>query len=89
MNIHNLYIVKRVHESLEENRNTLHNITAFPQMVTLAYSGSNLGPGAKFAIIEHLKAHYQNLIDEGEKQLMELGVDLGPLPEPREEKDSE
>lgn len=89
MNIHNLYVVKRVHESLEENRNILHSITNFPQMVTLAYSGNDLGMAAKFAIIEDLKAYYQTLIDEGEKHLMELGVDLGPLPEPSEEEDSE
>lgn len=89
MNIHNLNFVKRVYESLERNKRTLASITTSPQMVTLSYSGDDLGISAKYAIIEQLKTYYQTLIDEGEKQLKELGVDLEPLPEPSEEEDSE
>lgn len=87
MNIHNIDLVYRLKSQLEGAKDRLRSLENFPHMVSVTYSGSALGAQPTKHILPELKAYYQLLIDEATQQLMELGVDLSPLPTKEEEEE--
>lgn len=85
MNIHNLRLVERLYEEYNDNRQQLASIKKSPHMVRVTFCGTDLGVQARTSIIPKLVAFYQKNVDDLEKRLKHLGVDLSVLPEEEEE----
>ena len=85
MNIHNLRLVERLYEEYNDNRQQLASLKKAPYMVKVAFCGTDLGVQARTSIIPKLVAFYQKKVDDLEKRLKHLGVDLSVLPEEEEE----
>lgn len=84
MNIHNLNTVIHLQDALEQAKKQLHAINTFPHMVSVRYGGGDLGVAVRNKVLTLLLEFYQEKIDSATAQLIELGVDLSPLP-PEEE----
>ena len=85
MNIHNLRLVERLYEEYNDNRQQLASIKKSPHMVKVTFCDTDLGVQARTSIIPKLVAFYQKNVDDIEKRLKHLGVDLSVLPEEEEE----
>lgn len=85
MNIHNLRLVERLYEEYNDNRQQLASLKKSPHMVRVTFCGTDLGVQARTRIIPELVAFYQKNVDDLEKRLKHLGVDLSVLPEEEEE----
>lgn len=85
MNIHNLRLVERLYEEYNDNRQQLASLKKAPHMVSVTFCGTDLGVQARTSIIPKLVAFYQKNVDDLEKRLKHLGVDLSVLPEEEEE----
>lgn len=85
MNIHNLRLVERLYEEYNDNRQQLASIKKSPHMVKVTFCDTDLGVQARTSIIPKLVAFYQKNVDDLEKRLKHLGVDLSVLPEEEEE----
>lgn len=80
MNIHNLRLVKKLYEEYNDNRQQLASLKKAPHMVKVSFYDTDLGPQARTRILPELLTFYQNKVDDLEKRLKHLGVDLSPLP---------
>lgn len=80
MNINNLDLVVHIQSKLKKAKRQLESINNFPHMVEVSYSGNNLGSDVRHAVLDNIKAYYQNQIDTATERLVKLGVDLSPLP---------
>lgn len=87
MNIHNLRLVEKLYEEYNDNRQQLASLKKAPHMVKVTFCDTDLGIQARASIYTKLVAFYQKKIDDLEKRLKHLGVDLSPLPD--EEKEEE
>lgn len=85
MNIHNLRLVERLYEEYNDNRQQLASLKKAPHMVKITFCDTDLGVQARASIIPKLLAFYQKKVDDLEKRLKHLGVDLYVLPEEEEE----
>ena len=85
MNIHNLHLVERLYEEYNDNRQQLASLKKSPHMVKVTFCDTDLGVQARASIIPKLLAFYQKKVDDLEKRLKHLGVDLSVLPEEEEE----
>lgn len=85
MNIHNLRLVERLYEEYNDNRQQLASIKKSPHMVKVTFCDTDLGVQARASIVPKLMAFYQKNVDDLEKRLKHLGVDLSVLPEEEEE----
>lgn len=85
MNIHNLHLVKKLYEEYNDNRQQLASLKKAPHMVKVSFYDTDLGPQARTRILPELLSFYQNKVDDLEKRLKHLGVDLSPLPDEGEE----
>lgn len=85
MNIHNLRLVERLYEEYNDNRQQLASLKKSPHMVKITFCDTDLGVQARASIIPKLLAFYQKKVDDLEKRLKHLGVDLSVLPEEEEE----
>lgn len=85
MNIHNLRLVERLYEEYNDNRQQLASLKRSPHMVKVIFCDTDLGVQAHASIIPELVAFYQKKVDDLEKLLKHLGVDLSVLPEEEEE----
>lgn len=85
MNIHNLHLVKKLYEEYNDNRQQLASLKKAPHMVKVSFYDTDLGPQARTRILPELLSFYQNKVDDLEKRLKHLGVDLSPLPDEGED----
>lgn len=85
MNIHNLHLVERLYEEYTDNRQQLASLKKAPHMVKVSFYDTDLGPQARTRILPELLSFYQNKVDDLEKRLKHLGVDLSPLPDEGED----
>lgn len=85
MNIHNLRLVEKLYEEYNNNRQQLASLKKSPHMVRVSFSGTDLGPQVRTRILPELLSFYQNKVDDLEKRLKHLGVDLSPLPDEGED----
>ena len=85
MNIHNLRLVERLYEEYNDNRQQLASLKKSPHMVKITFCDTDLGVQARASIIPKLVEFYQKNVDDLEKRLKHLGVDLSVLPEEEEE----
>ena len=85
MNIHNLHLVERLYEEYSDNRQQLASLKKAPHMVKVSFYDTDLGPQARTRILPELLSFYQNKVDDLEKRLKHLGVDLSPLPDEEED----
>lgn len=85
MNIHNLHLVKKLYEEYNDNRQQLASLKKAPHMVKVSFYDTDLGPRARTRILPELLSFYQNKVDDLEKRLKHLGVDLSPLPDEGED----
>lgn len=85
MNIHNLHLVERLYEEYNDNRQQLASLKNAPHMVKVSFYDTDLGPQARTRILPELLSFYQNKVDDLEKRLKHLGVDLSPLPDEGED----
>lgn len=85
MNIHNLHLVERLYEEYNDNRQQLASLKKAPHMVKVTFCDTDLGVQARTSIIPELVAFYQKKVDDLEKRLKHLGVDLSPLPDEGED----
>ena len=85
MNIHNLRLVERLYEEYNDNRQQFASLKKSPHMVKITFCDTDLGVQARASIIPKLLAFYQKKVDDLEKRLKHLGVDLTVLPEEEEE----
>lgn len=85
MNIHNLRLVERLYEEYNDNRQQLASIKKSPHRVKVTFFDTDLGVQARAIIIPKLVGFYQKNVDDLEKRLKHLGVDLSILPEEEEE----
>lgn len=85
MNIHNLRLVDRLYEEYNDNRQQLASLKKSPHMVRVTFFDTDLGVQARTRIIPELVAFYQKNVDDLEKRLKHLGVDLSPLPDEGED----
>lgn len=85
MNIHNLRLVERLYEEYNDNRQQLASLKKAPHMVKVSFYDTDLGPQARTRILPELLSFYQNKVDDLEKRLKHLGVDLSPLPDEGED----
>lgn len=85
MNIHNLHLVERLYEEYSDNRQQLASLGKAPHMVKVSFYDTDLGPQARTRILPELLSFYQNKVDDLEKRLKHLGVDLSPLPDEGED----
>ena len=85
MNIHNLRLVERLYEEYNDNRQQFASLKKSPHMVKITFCDTDLGVQARASIIPKLLAFYQKKVDDLEKRLKHLGVDLYVLPEEEEE----
>lgn len=81
MNIHNLRLVEKLYEEYNDNRQQLASLKKAPHMVKVSFYDTDLGPQARTRILPGLLSFYQNKVDDLEKRLKHLGVDLSPLPD--------
>ena len=81
MNIHNLRLVEKLYEEYNDNRQQLASLKKAPHMVKVSFYDTDLGPQARTRILPELLSFYQNKVDDLEKRLKHLGVDLSPLPD--------
>lgn len=81
MNIHNLHLVEKLYEEYIDNRQQLASLKKAPHMVKVSFYDTDLGPQARTRILPELLSFYQNKVDDLEKRLKHLGVDLSPLPD--------
>lgn len=81
MNIHNLHLVEKLYEEYNDNRQQLASLKKAPHMVKVSFYDTDLGPQARTRILPGLLSFYQNKVDDLEKRLKHLGVDLSPLPD--------
>lgn len=81
MNIHNLHLVEKLYEEYNDNRQQLASLKKAPHMVKVSFYDTDLGPQARTRILPELLSFYQNKVDDLEKRLKHLGVDLSPLPD--------
>ena len=86
MNIHNLHLVEKLYEEYNDNRQQLASLKKAPHMVKVSFYDTDLGPQARTRILPELLSFYQNKVDDLEKRLKHLGVDLSPLPDEGESK---
>lgn len=87
MNIHNLHLVKKLYEEYNDNRQQLASLKKAPHMVKVSFYDTDLGPQARTRILPDLLSFYQDKVDDLEKRLKHLGVDLSPLPDEEEEEE--
>lgn len=85
MNIHNLRLVEKLYEEYNDNRQQLASLKKAPHMVKVSFYDADLGPQARTRILPELLSFYQNKVDDLEKRLKHLGVDLSPLPDEGED----
>ena len=85
MNIHNLRLVERLYEEYNDNRQQFASLKKSPHMVKITFCDTDLGVQARASIIPKLLAFYKKKVDDLEKRLKHLGVDLSVLPEEEEE----
>lgn len=85
MNIHNLRLVEKLYEEYNDNRQQLASLKKAPHMVKVSFYDTDLGPQTRTRILPELLSFYQNKVDDLEKRLKHLGVDLSPLPDEGEE----
>nr|DAE39536.1 MAG TPA: hypothetical protein [Bacteriophage sp.] len=85
MNIHNLHLVEKLYEEYNDNRQQLASLKKAPHMVKVSFYDTDLGPQARTRILPELLSFYQNKVDDLEKRLKHLGVDLSPLPDEGED----
>lgn len=85
MNIHNLRLVEKLYEEYNDNRQQLASLKKAPHMVKVSFYDTDLGPQARTRILPELLSFYQNKVDDLEKRLKHLGVDLSPLPDEGED----
>lgn len=85
MNIHNLHLVEKLYEEYNNNRQQLASLKKAPHMVKVSFYDTDLGPQARTRILPELLSFYQNKVDDLEKRLKHLGVDLSPLPDEGED----
>lgn len=85
MNIHNLHLVEKLYEEYNDNRQQLASLKKAPHMVKVSFYDTDLGPQARTRILPELLSFYQNKVDDLEKRLEYLGVDLSPLPDEGED----
>lgn len=85
MNIHNLRLVERLYEEYNDNQQQLASLKESPHMVRVTFCGTDLGIQARTRIIPKLVAFYQKNVDDLEKRLKHLEVDLSPLPDEGED----
>lgn len=85
MNIHNLRLVDNLYESYNDCRQQLASLKKSPHFVKVMFNDAGLGVDARTAILPSLIKHYQKKVDDLEKRLKHLGVDLSVLPEEEEE----
>lgn len=85
MNIHNLRLVEKLYEEYNDNRQQLASLKKSPHMVKVSFYDTDLGPQARTRILPELLSFYQKKVDDLEKRLKHLGVDLSPLPDEEEE----
>lgn len=85
MNIHNLHLVERLYEEYNDNLQQLASLKESPHMVKVTFCDTDLGVQARTRIIPELVTFYQKNVDDLEKRLKHLGVDLSVLPEEEEE----
>lgn len=85
MNIHNLRLVERLYEEYNDNRQQFASLKKAPHMVKITFCDTDLGVQARASIIPKLLAFYQKKVDDLEKRLKHLRVDLSVLPEEEEE----
>lgn len=85
MNIHNLHLVEKLYEEYNDNRQQLASLKKAPHMVKVSYYDTDLGPQARTRILPELLSFYQKKVDDLEKRLKHLGVDLSPLPDEGED----
>ena len=79
MNIHNLHLVEKLYEEYNDSRQQLASLKKAPHMVKVSFYDTDLGPQARTRILPELLSFYQNKVDDLEKRLKHLGVDLSPL----------
>lgn len=85
MNIHNLHLVEKLYEEYNDSRQQLASLKKAPHMVKVSFYDMDLGPQARTRILPELLSFYQNKVDDLEKRLKHLGVDLSPLPDEGED----
>lgn len=85
MNIHNLRLVEKLYEEYNDNRQQLASLKKSPHMVKVTFNDTDLGLQARTRILPELLSFYQNKVDDLEKRLKHLGVDLSPLPDEGED----
>lgn len=85
MNIHNLHLVEKLYEEYNDNRQQLASLKKASHMVKVSFYDTDLGPQARTRILPELLSFYQNKVDDLEKRLKHLGVDLSPLPDEGED----
>lgn len=85
MNIHNLHLVEKLYEEYNDNRQQLASLKKAPHMVKVSFYDTDLGLQARTRILPELLSFYQNKVDDLEKRLEYLGVDLSPLPDEGED----
>ena len=85
MNIHNLRLVEKLYEEYNDNRQQLASLKKSPYMVKVSFYDTDLGPQARTRILPELLSFYQNKVNDLEKRLEHLGVDLSPLPDEGED----
>lgn len=81
MNIHNLHLVKKLYEEYNDSRQQLASLKKSPHMIKVTFCDTDLGMQARASIYPKLIAFYQKKVDDLEKRLKHLGVDLSVLPE--------
>ncbi|WP_241362661.1 hypothetical protein [Escherichia coli] len=87
MNIHNLHLVKKLYEEYNDSRQQLANLKKTPHMIKVTFCDTDLGMQARASIYPNLIAFYQKKVDDLEKRLKHLEVDLSELPEEEEEEE--
>lgn len=85
MNIHNLRLVEKLYEEYNDNRQQLANLMKSSHLLRVSFNGTDLGVDARISVLPSLVKHYQKKVDDLEKRLKHLGVDLSELPEEEEE----
>lgn len=85
MNIHNLHLVKKLYEEYNDSRQQLASLKKAPHMIKVTFFDTDLGIQARASIYPKLIAFYQKKVNDLEKRLKHLGVDLSELPEEEEE----
>lgn len=85
MNIHNLRLVEKLYEEYNDNRQQLASLKKAPYMLKITLFDTDLGIQARASIYPKLVAFYQKKVDDLEKRLKHLGVDLSPLPDEGED----